>query len=160
MLDREYLKFVEQCVKNMRKPKILLFMAGIFDQMFREEAVSPIGLQTLEYVQASRLVRARSLPRTLNSALALEAETCQQLQQFGVFLRLDSAAFLKERIKQWKEARAILSFDDLLSLIGEAVGKPGPQAICLHTTSKFRCGLIDEFQDTDPVHSYIQEAFC
>ena len=74
-----------------------------------------------------------------------------------MFLRLDSAAFLKERIKQWKEARTILSFDDLLSLTGEAVGKSGPSGDLLRDTLRqsFDAALIDEFQDTDPVQFHI-----
>ena len=155
----EYLKFVEQCVaKNMRAFKNSTFYAGIFDHMFREEAVSPIGLQTLEYVQASRLKVRQKFAEEPKPRFALEAEQfLQQLQQFGVFLRLDSAAFLKERIKQWKEARAILSFDDLLSLTGEAVGKPGSSGDLLRDTLRqsFDAALIDEFQDTDPVQFHI-----
>ena len=123
----EFLEFVERCVaKNMRAFKNLAFYADIFDHMFREQAVSPIGLQALEYIQASKLKVRKDFAEEPKPHFAVESvHFLQQLQQFGACLRLDSASFLKEKIKKWKEFRAILSFDDLLSLTAEAVGKPG-----------------------------------
>ena len=155
----EFLEFVERCVaKNMRAFKNSAFYADIFDHMFREQAVSPIGLQALEYIQASKLKVRKDFAEEPKPHFALEAvHFLQQLQQFGACLRLDSASFLKEKIKKWKEFRAILSFDDLLSLTAEAVGKPGSTGESIRDTlrKKFDAALIDEFQDTDPVQFHI-----
>ncbi len=155
----EFLEFVERCVaKNMRAFKNLAFYADIFDHMFREQAVSPIGLQALEYIQASKLKVRKDFAEEPKPLFALEAvHFLQQLQQFGACLRLDSASFLKEKIKKWKEFRAILSFDDLLSLTAEAVGEPGSTGESIRDTlrKKFDAALIDEFQDTDPVQFHI-----
>ena len=52
----EYLLFIERCVaKNIRAFKNSSFYADVFDQMFKNEAVSPLGLKALEYVQAFKL---------------------------------------------------------------------------------------------------------
>jgi len=155
----EFLEFVERCVaKNMRAFKNAAFYADIFDHMFNDEAVSPTGLQALEYIQASKLKVRKDFAEEPKPLFAIEAvQFLRQLQQFGACLRLDSAAYLKEKIKKWKEVRAILSFDDLLSLTAEAVGKPDSAGESIRDTlrKKFDAALIDEFQDTDPVQFHI-----
>ena len=155
----EYLLFIERCVaKNIRAFKNSSFYADVFDQMFKNEAVSPLGLKALEYVQAFKLKVRKEFEEESKPVFSRCAEVFfEQLQQFGAFLRLESASFLDQKIKRWKEVRAILSFDDLLSLTAEAVESKSDAGQSIRNTLRksFDAALIDEFQDTDPVQFHI-----
>ena len=80
----------------------------------------------------------------------------EQLQQFGAFLRLESASFLDQKIKRWKEVRAILSFDDLLSLTAEAVESKSDAGQSIRNTLRksFDAALIDELGHRSCTVSY------
>ena len=85
----------------------------------------------------------------------------EQLQQFGAFLRLESASFLDQKIKRWKESRGFfLSMISCRLPLRQWKVKVMPLAIDtpIHSGS-FDAALIDEFQDTDPVQFHIFRKF-
>jgi exodeoxyribonuclease V beta subunit len=155
----EYLQFVEQCVtKSMRAYKQLSYHAEIFDYMFGQGAVSPDGLKTLDDVKSSKLKVRKEFENDSKPSFAIQAENfCGLLQRFGLFLRLECSSFLHKRIESWKEARGLLSFDDLLKLTADAVSNPitAGESIRQSLRQAFDAALIDEFQDTDPVQFQI-----
>ena len=73
----------------------------------------------------------------------LEARTIQ--------LRLDTVAFARHELRRRKEARRLLSFDDLLQRVAEALRGAGGDDLAALVRRRYRAALIDEFQDTDPV---------
>jgi exodeoxyribonuclease V beta subunit len=57
-----------------------------------------------------------------------------------------------------KQARRVLSFDDLLSQLHQRLTGPGAAALRTGLRARFPAALIDEFQDTDPLQWAIFDA--
>ncbi|MCP4744690.1 MAG: exodeoxyribonuclease V subunit beta [Desulfobacteraceae bacterium] len=72
-------------------------------------------------------------------------------------LKVDTALFchaakdIAQRFKREKQRRAQTGFDDLLTLLNDALHHPGNQRLAQVIRQQFPVALIDEFQDTDPV---------
>ncbi len=72
-------------------------------------------------------------------------------------LDIDSALFIHagreiyRRFQQAKHRRAQMGFDDLLTILNQALRKSGGQHLAALIRNQFPVVLIDEFQDTDPV---------
>lgn len=82
----------------------------------------------------------------------------EALQAEVTGLTLALIDFARQELRRRKEARRVVSFDDLLHRLDEALH--GPQGSRLAETIRARYGaaLIDEFQDTDPVQYRIFRA--
>ena len=89
-------------------------------------------------------------------------DLCEKLKQRqgkleAVFARrllgLKGAFFheLRETLARTKRERNILTFDDLLLRLQEALFGPGAERLTKAMRMTFKAALIDEFQDTDPV---------
>jgi len=63
--------------------------------------------------------------------------------------------FARKELRERKEARAVLGFDDLLTRVREALAGPDGEALGRALSARFRVALIDEFQDTDSTQSAI-----
>ncbi|WP_018151518.1 exodeoxyribonuclease V subunit beta [Leeia oryzae] len=61
-------------------------------------------------------------------------------------------------LPQRKASRGVLSFDDLLNRLAEALQGPAAAALVRRVNDQFKAALIDEFQDTDPVQYQIFNA--
>jgi len=59
--------------------------------------------------------------------------------------------FLSTEMVRRKRQRQVLSFDDLLRLVDEALAGAGGPALAAAIRERFPAALIDEFQDTDPL---------
>lgn len=59
--------------------------------------------------------------------------------------------FLAGEMVRRKRQRQVLSFDDLLRLVDEALAGAGGPALAAAIRERFPAALIDEFQDTDPL---------
>jgi exodeoxyribonuclease V beta subunit len=59
--------------------------------------------------------------------------------------------FLAAEMVQRKRQRQVLSFDDLLRLVDEALSGDGGPSLAAVIRERFPAALIDEFQDTDPL---------
>ncbi len=65
-------------------------------------------------------------------------------------LRRDAIDFVREKLAEWKARDNFQGFDDLLLRVRDALAAPdGRLAAALRR--RFKAGIIDEFQDTDPV---------
>jgi len=89
-------------------------------------------------------------------------EACGALQEARKTLDeasdLAHALFMKTRIQavrlretELKEEAGLLTFDDLLVRLRDAVLRDGQEGMCQRIRELFGAALIDEFQDTDPV---------
>ncbi len=98
---------------------------------------------------ASRVKRGRTEPRSkvfdgCQRLLELEAE-------FSVALRVEFFSFARAQLLERKLQQNVLSFDDLLTRLDEALAAPGGAELARSIREKYQAALIDEFQDTDPV---------
>ncbi len=80
-------------------------------------------------------------------AIALEMALQPLLPELGKLL---------ESSRQFAARQGSLSFDDLMSFMAEALGD---EALCRSLTTRYRCLLVDEAQDTDPVQARLVRAF-
>ncbi len=59
--------------------------------------------------------------------------------------------YLRQELERRKARQNIQSFDDLLTSLYKAVVGRGKEELRRNIRDKFKAGLIDEFQDTDPI---------
>jgi len=78
-------------------------------------------------------------------------ELRHHVEQRFLALRSELLAFAGERLPARKRERNIRFFDDLLGNLHDALYGPRGGALAASLGQKYRAGLIDEFQDTDPV---------
>ncbi|WP_055733036.1 exodeoxyribonuclease V subunit beta [Agarivorans gilvus] len=57
---------------------------------------------------------------------------------------------IRERFAQLKQQQQLLSFDDLLSGLAQALAAPQGENLAAQITDLYPVAMIDEFQDTDP----------
>jgi exodeoxyribonuclease V beta subunit len=82
-------------------------------------------------------------------------EVWRDLEGLGCKLRAaalaEAAAFAHEQVRQAKRMAQVLSYDDLLAGMHEALREAGGAALAEAVCARFPVAMIDEFQDTDPV---------
>ncbi|MDX1638148.1 MAG: exodeoxyribonuclease V subunit beta [Balneolaceae bacterium] len=71
-------------------------------------------------------------------------------------MKKELIAYVRRNIRSKKLSRGVMSYDDLLVLLDEALQRPetGTQ-LARMLREKFPVALVDEFQDTDPVQYHI-----
>lgn len=79
----------------------------------------------------------------------------QDLQRLQRDLRAaalaDAAAFARSKVRDAKQKAQVLSFDDLLTEMDDALQRANGDALADSIRQQFPVAMIDEFQDTDPV---------
>ena len=84
---------------------------------------------------------------------------CQDCkQQAANQIRLQFLKQVQSRLKQIKDERSVLSYDDLLLRLHTALLAPNGTRLAQHILNRFPVALIDEFQDTDPIQYEIFDA--
>ncbi len=63
----------------------------------------------------------------------------------------DAATFARDQVRQAKVDGGLLSYDDMLTHLCDALEGPGGAALAAAVTERFPVAMIDEFQDTDPL---------
>ena len=63
----------------------------------------------------------------------------------------DAATFARKEVRRAKVDGGLLSYDDMLTLLCDALRGPGGAALAVAVTERFPVAMIDEFQDTDPL---------
>ncbi|MDZ7659107.1 exodeoxyribonuclease V subunit beta [Fodinibius sp.] len=78
-------------------------------------------------------------------------EITQSLQGFDIIFKKELLNFLRKELIQKKEEKQVLSYDDLLLRLRNALmdEKRGPR-LASKLRQKYPISLVDEFQDTDP----------
>jgi len=79
------------------------------------------------------------------------AQTAQALRHFDVIFKKQLLLYLRKEVRTKKEHLQLLSYDDLLLQLQEALqaGEKGKR-LAEELRKKYPLGLVDEFQDTDP----------
>ncbi|WP_462329609.1 exodeoxyribonuclease V subunit beta [Thiohalocapsa halophila] len=63
----------------------------------------------------------------------------------------DAAVFARQQVQQAKTDGGLLSYDDMLTHLRDALAGEGGAALATAVTQRFPVAMIDEFQDTDPL---------
>ncbi len=71
-------------------------------------------------------------------------------RQLGVAVRLHACSYLRRGIRQYKQARALMHFEDLRSNLDEALRGSNGASLASRIQQVWPFAMIDEFQDTDP----------
>jgi exodeoxyribonuclease V beta subunit len=88
-----------------------------------------------------------------DSLLNIEKKLCLSLQT-------EFFTWSRQEMKRRKVKRNVLSFDDLLTRVDEALSGEGGGALSQSIRERFKAALVDEFQDTDPIqYSIFQKIY-
>lgn len=79
----------------------------------------------------------------------------QRVKEHATTVKQQLVAYLQREVRQRKARRGVLSFDDLLQNVHDALLGPAGARLATTLRSKYHAALIDEFQDTDPVQYQI-----
>ncbi|CAN5483814.1 exodeoxyribonuclease V subunit beta [soil metagenome] len=80
---------------------------------------------------------------------------CERLleleKEFSTALLVEFFSWARGQLHERKLLQNVLSFDDLLTRLDEALAAPAGAELAQSIREKYQAALIDEFQDTDPV---------
>jgi exodeoxyribonuclease V beta subunit len=125
--------------------------AGAQDQMecLKKFALSDI----LRSVRTGQSAPQHELFKLCERLLIIEKDLC-------VGLQAEFFAWALQEMKRRKVQRNVLSFDDLLTRLDEALDGEGGETLAVAIRERFKAVLVDEFQDTDPVqYSIFQKIY-
>lgn len=106
-----------------------------------------VGMLTPENFQASSSRNKNGAKpqhtfwKQLEAVLATSVVACQQFRQTMI-------ADVRTALKRHKEQQGVLTYQDLLGLLADAVDDDGVASLM---RTRYSAALIDEFQDTDPL---------
>lgn len=79
------------------------------------------------------------------------AELKAQVDEHTLRVKQELVTYLRREVAQRKGRRGVLSFDDLLQSVHDALQGPVGPRLANTIRGKYHAALIDEFQDTDPI---------
>jgi len=113
--------------------------------------------------RAAQASVSTACPGLSEAVEALEAARSADLDGLGAVLLVYSTAFLQEHLAAIKRERGLITYDDMLTRLDEALDPSrNPHApLLLHALrSRYDWAVVDEFQDTDPVQwSILRKVF-
>ena len=81
-------------------------------------------------------------------------DSCEEIStltaELCAALRAEFYAFAREQLRERKLTRNVVSYEDLLSRLHDALQAPGGDELAASIRTRYYAALIDEFQDTDP----------
>ena len=153
---------VEECAGFLKKPfrkEGFDLDNAVLDAFRRTGAATPALLETLSLFRRDTLENSLSKrggkPALLAAALdtpemRMLDEFANELEGFRALFLLRGAEFAFRRLEELKRDRNLMTFDDMPRLVRDALDLPG-SPLAGQLRQKFSAGIIDEFQDTDPV---------
>ncbi len=106
------------------------------------KALIDLILDSAQMETAARYQQALNLIHTLNEAdAAVKSREWELVDSF-----LPPVA---QRLQHEKRERGLVDYDDMLSWVAGALDGAGGPALIAALRNRFRCALVDEFQDTD-----------
>lgn len=153
---------VESCAAFLNKPFRLedfIEHNKILGAFRKTGEISPPLLDTIMIFRREsieeKLRKQKGQPDRL--AAALDTPEMRRLDEFARTILRFKALFLltgaesaARRVDELKREQNIITFDDMPRLVRDALEEPGSPLI-RQLREKFAAGIIDEFQDTDPV---------
>ncbi|MBR7146045.1 MAG: UvrD-helicase domain-containing protein [Lentisphaeria bacterium] len=84
-----------------------------------------------------------------NKIFSIAEEYCMVIEKdCNTFLIKEAVDFIRKNVAEWKQKSNVLSYDDLLIRAEQALKN---KSFCNFVQKKLNVGIIDEFQDTDPL---------
>ncbi len=111
-----------------------------------EPATSSLG--SARYVR--KYLGASGSPRLAPLAARMEALVAAAGTPVGVLVT-ELVPRVVRRLAGQKSERGQLDFDDMLSMLADALAAPGGEALVAELRRRYRIALVDEFQDTDAI---------
>jgi exodeoxyribonuclease V beta subunit len=140
-------------------------MAPLFaalDRVFAGAEILPKDLGSLRQFSAAEMrSRVTKLKRGAADPVP-EHPFCEQCERLFIDADDHTVALRKlffqeaqRELRLRKEQLKVLSYDDLLMRLREALGEAGETDLAMLLRRRYRAALIDEFQDTDPIQAGI-----
>jgi exodeoxyribonuclease V beta subunit len=128
---------LEACVQKARQSgqKLLDLLEGVkFDALFAPDSKLKKGIKFP--------VKVPDLESDLRAvAIATRSEEWKLVDLF--------LPRIARRLERDKRERGLIDYDDMLEWVWSALEGPGGPALAAALRARFRCALVDEFQDTD-----------
>ena len=120
-----------------------------------ESAVSARRLAALEFFATNCIAEKTRKKPTAPPPAHEFFDRCRQFvrlqEDFVTALQMEFTGYAHAELRARKEKLKLLSYDDLLTRLRDALRGPGGAGLASELRRKYRVALIDEFQDTDPV---------
>ncbi|MEY2410008.1 MAG: exodeoxyribonuclease beta subunit [Verrucomicrobiota bacterium] len=145
--------------KPYNDPSIVEGQFQALETLLNGPDIAPGTLDALDFFAADSIAeRARkksSTPPPRDVLFDCCAEFRQREAEFITALQRDFVAFARTELRLRKARLKVLSYDDLLTRLRDALRGSGGAALSAQLRAQYRVALIDEFQDTDPVQCEI-----
>ena len=135
------------------KPKKMLPLLDDLGRCLSDEGGTVEQLECLESFTTSMIAkRVRAGHAQPRSKVFDDCERLLELEaEFSIALLVEFFSWARAQLRERKLLRNVLSFDDLLTRLDDALAAPGGAELAKSIREKYQAVLIDEFQDTDPV---------
>ncbi|AWL11634.1 Exodeoxyribonuclease V [Saliniradius amylolyticus] len=139
--------------RKLARPELI----EAFTAYCQSDALLPDGELGFEQLQSAKVYeaekKASKVLTSLDFSLVDEALHLHQqwLQGLKAELLEKAVAEVRDQLRRDKRRQALLSPDDLLSQLGEALISEQGEALAAAIREQYPKAMIDEFQDTDPV---------
>ena len=118
-----------------------------------EEVVDDLYVRRFHARDTPDFTRAQAMRIALmavnNPAARIEPESAPDESVAAMRVRLARA--VRAELEARKRATGVMTYDDLLTRLHDALRGPGGEAVAKRLRARFAVVLVDEFQDTDPV---------
>jgi len=118
-----------------------------------EQALDDLYVRRFHRREAARFKRAEALKiarAAVDNPMA-ELEPRDEPTESTAAMRYRLAVAVRKELEQRKRRLAIMTYDDLLTRLKDALEGAGGEAARARLRSRFDVVLVDEFQDTDPI---------
>ena len=156
--------------KNYRKDQVQELLAGL-DELLASDTFPRLLPKKIKRLCAATMRKERNKVKKVcqewqpHFFFTVFEQFWQAYQQMLCIWKIvwlhKSRHFLHENLRSRKAQKRLLSYDDLLRLVEQALHQPvtGPQ-LAQALRNRYQAVLVDEFQDTDPVQYRIFSAIC
>lgn len=104
-----------------------------------------------EYLRRTVIDKVAAVDAELGSLVAAARALAERSGSPLVVLVQVLLPRVRARLAQTKERAGQLDFDDMLAQVDRALGGAAGEKLLRELRSRFRCALVDEFQDTDEI---------
>ncbi len=135
------------------KPEKMLPLLDDLGHCLSAEGGTVEQLECLESFAARMIAKRVRAGHTQPQSKVFEgSERLLELEgEFSTALLVEFFSWSRNQLHERKLLQNVLSFDDLLTRLDEALAAPGGIELAQSIREKYQAALIDEFQDTDPV---------
>ncbi len=134
------------------EPGYMKLLLDHLDQCLAHDSGSLEQLECIEKFATSAVHK-----NTRAASTKPERQVFDRCEEIGVLtaelcaaLRAEFYAYAREQLRERKLNRNVVSYEDLLTRLEQALNGPGGDELAESIRGRYRAALIDEFQDTDP----------